>query len=925
MSYKIKSLELINYIGIYSGIGINNIKIDFTNNENEIILLLGSNGSGKTTVLSNAHPFSSTYDNRDKIILEGLEGKKEIIYHNQDNEIIITHYYNVSFNKKKNEYEHKIRSYFVLNGEEKNENGTITSFTNLVEEYLGLTKEYFKVGKIGSNVTNFINLEPTERKQFLAKFLPDTDIYLAKNELAKKRFTETNRIFRFVSDELYKLGDVKEIVASKRLLEKEYNKNKEELESLNVARIEYETELKNAKKSGFVNELKDIEESPNRDTVDKLDKEINILSNITESYIGETNLNSIRTHLDYVLYVNKHKLDKEKLTLESDLVNIDNNISHKNEILSKPKELLLKKKNLLDKKEELSLEKQATEEELLDLEYKQSNSLYYVYDIFEKENNNKSIIKSIMDINNLLNFLNSYMVGKTFYELEDSHQLESYKELSGLRNKIKYNNERLIHLKEKLSICNKELVNTKKDLNTIYDLKKVLEDLHLEGCSSKSCPYETLLSKEQNYSNNITTLETDCDKIEESISFYEEQNSLISTLLECVDELSKLDYSILNIVYNEKYKDFFDIINKKDYYALAYYLKKLYKPIDLNPNILNDIYEAIKFNETLNNKLLELESNILEINADENFIKNTEEELILLKDKQKEIEVNINAINSNILENNTKTNELINSINKLENYKIDLSKLNESIQLRDELVKQDEEHNIKLKELIAIRTKWEEVKYSIVDKEEELNKIENNLNTYKLKIQRTKEYLATKKELEGKLLKINYIKESTDPKTGIPLEIIKDNIGTIKDITNKLLDIAYQGSFQIEDFIVTETEFLIQVRKPNGMITKDILECSQGEVALAKIAISLAILKKLLGNYNILYLDELDAELDHNNRQNFLNIINLLIKELHLEQVFVISHNDLFLENNAGLILFNKHTFDKDVYNNKTIIHDFTI
>lgn len=920
MSYKIKSLELVNYIGIYSGIGEHHIKIDFTSNENEIILLLGSNGSGKTTVLSNSHPYYSTYDIRDKIILEGLEGKKEIVYSSQDDEIIITHY----SIPNKNEYSHKVKSFFSLNGKELNENGTVRSFNKLVEEHLGLTEDYFKVGKIGSNVTNFINLKPTERKQFIANFLPDTSEYLEKNKLAKKRFTEVNSQFKFVTDELYKLGDVKEIVSSKRILEKEYNKTKEELESLNVERIEYETEIKNAKKSGFVNEFKDIEESPNRDTIKELKKEIVIstvkLGPYKDVGIIDYDIAKDAKRLDYF----KHKQsenEKNKSLLEVELVSIDNNISHKNEILSKPRELLLKKKNLLNKKEELIQELQSNIEELNSYN-KYEKSLAYTHSI--KDGSNKDIIKSIVDINNLLNFLNSYMVGKNII-YEDYFQLEE--DISTTNIEYCINNENISLANDK-RIYDKDLITYQQEqsnLNTIIKLKKILEELHINGCSNKECPYEKVLLKEKDNTLNISNLEERLNLLRLDMEVIEENLSLLITLKECIEELSKLDYSILNIVYNEKYKDFFDIINKKDYYTLAYYLKKLYKPIDLNPNILNDIYEAIKFNETLNNKLIELENNIAEIDADENFIKNTEEELVSLKTKQKEIEVNTSTINSNILENNTKINELINSINKLENYKIDLSELNESIQFRDELVKQDEEHNIKLKELIATRTKWEEVKYAIVDKEEELNKIENNLNSYKLKIQRTKEYLATKKELEGKLLKINYIKESTDPKTGIPLEIIKDNIGTIKDITNKLLDIAYQGSFQIEDFVVTETEFLIQVRKPNGMITKDILECSQGEVALAKIAISLAILKKLLGNYNILYLDELDAELDHNNRQNFLNIINLLIKELHLEQVFIISHNDLFLENNAGLILFNKHTFDKDIYNNKTIIHDFTI
>ena len=74
MSIQIAYLKLVNFIGIKAGMNRNEIEIDFSKSKNRIILLLGENGSGKSTILSTAHPFRETFDERDSYILPGEEG-----------------------------------------------------------------------------------------------------------------------------------------------------------------------------------------------------------------------------------------------------------------------------------------------------------------------------------------------------------------------------------------------------------------------------------------------------------------------------------------------------------------------------------------------------------------------------------------------------------------------------------------------------------------------------------------------------------------------------------------------------------------------------------------------------------------------------------------------------------------------------------
>ena len=55
-----------------------------------------------------------------------------------------------------------------------------------------------------------------------------------------------------------------------------------------------------------------------------------------------------------------------------------------------------------------------------------------------------------------------------------------------------------------------------------------------------------------------------------------------------------------------------------------------------------------------------------------------------------------------------------------------------------------------------------------------------------------------------------------------------------------------------------------------------------------------AIVRAMLMHPEIMLLDEIDATLDISNREKFLHVLEMQIDMIHAEQVFVISHNDMF-------------------------------
>lgn len=191
---KIKYLRLDNFIGILAGLGKDTIEIDFTKNKSKFVLLKGSNGSGKTTILSSLNPFATSNDNRNNVIIEGREGYKEIHYDIFGDEYIIKHYINKS-----------TKSFISKNGEELNPNGGVKTFNELILNIFGIDKSYFKIARLGSNMTNFIDMPTSERKKYISNFIGDVDYYLELHKHANEILRDLNSNNKYLENELSKL------------------------------------------------------------------------------------------------------------------------------------------------------------------------------------------------------------------------------------------------------------------------------------------------------------------------------------------------------------------------------------------------------------------------------------------------------------------------------------------------------------------------------------------------------------------------------------------------------------------------------------------------------------------------------------------------------------------------------------------------
>lgn len=109
----------------------------------------------------------------------------------------------------------------------------------------------------------------------------------------------------------------------------------------------------------------------------------------------------------------------------------------------------------------------------------------------------------------------------------------------------------------------------------------------------------------------------------------------------------------------------------------------------------------------------------------------------------------------------------------------------------------------------------------------------------------------------------------------------------IEEKVNQILDGLFPYSISI---IVEDEEIVISVlRHRTNRVTNDVRNCSSGEKTIIGLLLNSAVLS-ILG-YNVLCLDEVDAQLDEVFKNKFSDVIHELMSVFNINQVFCISHN----------------------------------
>ena len=169
---KYKSIELVNYAGIYNGMGINQIKIDFTKCISNKIIIRGSNGSGKSTLMGAVHP---NPDSNDKFI-PGAEARKTLVLYDGITEYVIRYIHPVN-----NSGRGTTKGYIskIINGQavELNPNGNISSCKDILYDEFGFDSVYSSLSQLSSEDRGLVDKKPAERKRLVSSITNSMDTF----------------------------------------------------------------------------------------------------------------------------------------------------------------------------------------------------------------------------------------------------------------------------------------------------------------------------------------------------------------------------------------------------------------------------------------------------------------------------------------------------------------------------------------------------------------------------------------------------------------------------------------------------------------------------------------------------------------------------------------------------------------------------
>ncbi|WP_368880402.1 hypothetical protein [Proteus mirabilis] len=926
---KLLRQRLVNFIGIEQGIGVYDFEIDYSTCPYRKIIFLGKNGAGKSVIQSTATPFRETFDNRSEreLIIQGRVGIKEVDYLHNDFIYKIVHVYGGETKANKSFITKHHSSDPDSEGENLNKSGIQKGFLEACRNELGVTPDFIKLVKLGSRTASIIDFNSTDRKKFIGNFVPNVSEYLTAYKNATKHYNNLNRDVKVITRELDMLGNEEDLLNEAQTV-------KAQIKGINSSLSKLRVTLEK-----FTEKLASVPE--NRQKLLELQEEINVLQPQFDMYERK------RDQIDDEMAngFSKRGFDFDKIsdlldTINTNLQGYSENISKlETEIAVHEASLLSVKSDIQNNETTISkirsnikgFESEEVSELVSRLEDLEKN-IKTLESLVEENSNYSSVLKEdetpsdvVIHLNDVKKEISAFASLRNDFSINALELIENRIDLSNLETKI---NQKISVKKDKMKIHQEEIDKLSEKFKSIQstyvEYKEVTK--HLDECT---CGDECGLVDHIKANANLTARKEKLDGIQSEINALEKLIEILrkevdgsdSDFLEEVTELILLDTDSERIRFLKEVRSMF--------VGFIPELKDLTKPTQLlfwlnttNQRKVLDLIKDIQSHqknimtlELNQNKVIRYKDQLRALEATNEEIGFYEKQITNLQKKYSELKSSEEYINnldelsslkkrvSKVKRSKEATEQVLNIIRNLEqveNKLEDVKKRSKPIQESLDQLKSDIQESEQLKETI---TESEKSLAELSDKEVDI----------KLALARINEYNEKLKNIQDDLDAVTLIREATDIKTGIPLLSVGSYLSPIKARTNELMDMIYDGKFRI-DFDVTDQDFFIPVFKDGVQSAKDILLASQGETSNAKIALSMGIVDRIFklsdGTYNIIYLDELDSELDKNARENFLELLDRQLDAISCEQAFIITHNNFFDSEPAGLVLLKGSDVD---------------
>lgn len=875
MNLTVDYLKLKNVNAIYCTLNLKKLEIDFTKMIHDILLFIGTNGSCKTYIMSNIHPFAyvGSVDARSgqDMFIEGEDGEKEIRYHTDEGDTYkIRHFY--MYQKRGR----KLHSYIEKNGVELNKTGLAGTFNDIIEMEFGIDIGFLRVLRLGSNVSNLVNLKSTDRKEFSVKLLTEVEEYLEDDKRSTENARNRKATLRNIVDKMKRLNVTDEII---------YQNELDKLENLLSLTVKSKENIIKTF-SRFEGEV----ESSINSTVEELSDEIRLV---------ESQVNGTKTEIDGI------NMQLGNMTSFVHIGPVEDLIEGYKENLNDTEKKLVKattkiemlSKTLVDLKNEgLDLDtKIKSYQELNDIECIETDlDFAYKFDKqyskFYKDFTPACTKSDVMEDIALMQTVGSLIL--TAREFSDPARKMYLKHHNNKKDVRIACTNRLIKLSTELSLCTIDKEHE----------KAVFDSAPAECTMKETCMYYKAFKKTEEY-RTVKDIEEDIDVVQQCLKIVDCINN-IKILLDSRTKEFPYKVTMENVI--------LDIMNGTITFFDFEQAGKMVTFLETYDSYKSNLEKIEKYEKELEYYKKQQE------NIDSSIIARRKKVMVEISDTEHELQ--------SAKKKRTKYNDTISELNSW------LEELNEYAELirrldlaNDKLAVYEKEFESQVTKR-ALLNRYEEEKMAYEEKISSIETLIGNISKeiYNKKVVLT-EYRKLKEEqetIESKYEKTLLIQRAVSPKTGIPLLFLNGHMGRARVIANKIIAAVYGDSISLSRFIINEKEFRIPYFK-NGTLIEDVVQASQGELAIISLALSFALIEEFSGSfgYNILLLDEVDGPLDKGNKEKFLRVLEAQMERINCKQLFMITHNPLF--ENYPVDVFVTIDKDKslDMYRNVNLIN----
>ena len=885
-----------NYIGFYNGLGgLEKLEIDFSKSRNNIILISGINGCGKSTLMSSLNPFpdpSSSYvPSKDaEKILTLIDGSDT--YH-----IRITSPCDVKGNRK------VTKAFISKNGLELNENGNISSYKEIIFSEFELDSNFASLSRLSSTDRGLGDKTPSERKKFASSIVDNLETYNSMYKTLNKK----SLIFKSHINNLHtKIQNI----GMKDNLEVSLNSLKNKEEELNGKIVNLNNQIVSIQTKYSINQEEALQ-------IKKVKDDYSRVESIIESLKNKLALLSHKTHIEQDKIESKYNSDKELYSAYNSKINElkslwqdkSNRASSYNDSIVSLEAKLSSYENILDNQLEKKYNESCNKLGVINSSLRgvgiESNTelifpLMSVLGFYQK---------FIAQIENFYNDITQDHLDYIIYHYDPNMIDNIHKQLDEtfiLIDKAKSDSENIRQKMNKISVLSDRPKECKIDkcpfISDALEVKKLLGKMDIEQELSKLLELQMSLSKRVTELNEKIDFYHFCNskrsEYDEIIRGIYENSSNLSLFHSYLVDIDKLNKMIFNMNSFNELKDPRKLIDGLNLLKELESEQKINSELKISYDAYNDKLNLITSQKDLLNKLIDSRSNLLrEISDLRNEISNYESLRETLKSNL-DTESEYISVYNQFLENKSILDSLQNELNKIEKKS---SEALESINII-----QGYQTTIN-----SLKSELEPVKKDISYITGQLTLLESYYNEYNM--------------YNEKYNMIETIKKYCNPtKGGIQTLFMQLYMGDTMRLSNEVLGLIFKGQYSLLPFEINETEFRIPFIG-SGLPVDDISSGSNSQICMMGMIINLVLLYQASTKFNIANLDEIDLGLDSRNRLEFTQVLHSVVSILHIEQLFIISHSVELDSSNTDIIRLKTYEdFDNNQTNIGNIIYDYS-